>query len=494
MIPLALGTALASLFQGGRPTPIQDTGKAPPPQVPLSKPLPGPQAPFDPTGALPPRPIAPPPRVNDPQVPPPVVAPNDAASPEIAPGPLTAQEAGRIALRLQPSIQGARGAAQTARGNATITGADLNPQLIVGTGYANARTDRGLGGPTGVAAPGVSSVFPVAASAGISQLLFDFNRTRNLLRQDRALTAAALADLDRTALNAVLNVESAVYDVANDRRLVLTAEANVTNRQRQLVLAQARFSGGIGVAADVVTAETLKAQAVQALIQARDREQQDRVTLLQSMGLNPLTPVAVAQDDEPAIATADARGLILFGIRQRPEVRTAAFNLEASRHGLSAAKAVSLPALVGTIGTGLGAVNFGESFGSSYALTLGFSFPAFDGGRRRGAVDAANGRIATAQADLKTAILQVQGDVVSAFLSLQAAEQRVVAAESEVINAQEGLRIAEGRYANGLGLFLDIVTAQTLLNTALQDQTNARNAVNLARVRLRYATGRFAVG
>ena len=86
-------------------------------------------------------------------------------------------------------------------------------------------------------------------------------------------------------------------------------------------------------------------------------------------------------------------------------------------------------------------------------------------------------------------MLKVKSDVAGAYLGLVSAEQRVTIAEAEVANAREGVRVAEGRYATGLGSFQDITTAQSLLVSALQDQTTVQTNLNLARVRLKYATG-----
>ena len=488
MIPLVLGTALARLAQKSTMPNIQRPGQAPPPQVPLSRPTPGPQAPQNPTGELPPRPVAPPPRVVDAKVPPPIATPTQPTN-DVPTGPLSAREAARIALRLQPTIQAARGQARTAEGGAIQTGSALLPQVGIGAGYYNARINGGLGSPVGTVAPGAAGV-PLSTTVSVSQLLFDFGYTRNLVRQDRALAQAADAGLDRAALTAVKDVENAFYNLANDARLVAVSEADVENRQRQLNLARARFTSGIGTPIDVVTAETSKSQAVVSLIAARDAENQDRIVLLGLIGLNPLTPLDASQEDEPAVAANDPRELISIGVQRRPEIRAAVRTVVAYKYGVDAAKATDLPRIVGTLGGGLAAGSLGGgSIGDTTAIGIGLQFPIFDGGRRRGAIIAANGQLTTAQANLRSAVLQVQSDVASAYLGLLASEQRVVAAGTGVANAQEGVRIAEGRYANGLGLFLDITTAEAQLITALTAATDARNALNLARLKLRYATG-----
>lgn len=435
----------------------------------------------------------PPPRVQDTKLPTAILPPTN-------PGETVKfglDEAVRIALRDQPGIAGARGAVTTAQGRARQTEALQNPQLTLGGGYDGLRSFSGdpsgtpLQAPTGSTSPGVSPAFPYSTALAARQLLFDFNQTRNLVRQNRALTDVALASLTRVQQNVVNGVEIAFYNLVNAQRLVDVAEQNLANRQRQLDLADARFRHGVGVPADVVTAQTSKSQAVLNVQNARDVLLQARYSLLLAMGIDPLTPVELAPSDEREVPTTDPKALVDRGLQRRPEVRAAFSAVSASQYGLSAAKSLNLPsvyftAAAGTVGSSIGD---GRTTGS---IGLGLQFPLFDGGTRRGAVQAANGQVVTAVANLKDATIQVRSDVTSAYVALQSAEGRVATADSEVANAREGVRIAEGRYEAGLGLFQDITTAQSQLLTALQDQTFVRNSVNLARVRLRYAMGEIA--
>lgn len=438
-------------------------------------------------------PVTPPPRVQDSKVPTPVIPPTNPGT-ELSAAPLTLGDAVRIALSHQPSIASAQGAVQTAQGRTRQAASLQNPTLSLGAGYNGVRSlsgdpsDVALQSPTGTTSPGVSPAFPYSTAIGARQLLFDFDQTRNLVRQNRALTDVALANLNRTQQNVVNGVENAYYNAVNAKRLVGVAEQNLANRQRQLDLANSRFNHGIGVPVDVATAEASKSQAVLNLQIARDGELQSRYALLLAIGVDPMTPIDVADLDETAFPPADAKELVKQGMARRPEVKAALSALSASKFGLSAAKSANLPAIyltaaAGTVGDNLGD---GRTVGS---IGLGVQFPLFDGGQRRGAVEAAKGQLSTALADLTTATLLVQTDVTSAYVSLLSAEARVATADEEVANAREAVRIAEGRYEAGLGLFLDITTAQSQLLTALQDRTTVQNAVNLARVRLRYATG-----
>jgi outer membrane protein TolC len=85
--------------------------------------------------------------------------------------------------------------------------------------------------------------------------------------------------------------------------------------------------------------------------------------------------------------------------------------------------------------------------------------------------------------------IAVATEVSQAYLDVRSAEQRVAAAGTQVINAQEGVRIATGRYQAGIGQFQDVLTAQQALYTALSDQVSARAALETARVAFDRAIG-----
>jgi outer membrane protein len=369
----------------------------------------------------------------------------------------------------------------------------LNPQLI---GQAGANTYSSISGagnsnpqlPGGAVPVGVSPVAHLSTSLELRQLLFDFNQTRNLVQLNRALVNAAESNLTKAQEDVAQAVKISYYALASAESLVRVNEQNIANRQRQLDLANARFKNGLGQPSDVVVAETSKSQAVVALNAARDQAEQARITLLLNMGLNPLTPISTVSAEERPLPQTEPQALISQAIQCRPEVRAAKFALVAARSGLSAAKALNQPTIyaAGILGSNGNQYPLANSV---TGLAVGVNFPILDGGQRKGAIKTAQGQAQGAEADLQTTVDLVQADVAGSYIALKSVEQRVGLVAAEVANAREGVRLAEGRYAEGFGSFLDIITAQNLLLGALTDQTNVKGALNLARTKLRHALG-----
>ena len=119
-------------------------------------------------------------------------------------------------------------------------------------------------------------------------------------------------------------------------------ESNVKNRDSQLDLARSRFTSGLGGADDVLTAQTAKGDAVIALVQARTTEDSAKVSLLQTLGLDPQTPVTVGEDGAPALRIDKFDDFIAQALERRPEILRAKANVDAARFGAKAAKTTGL--------------------------------------------------------------------------------------------------------------------------------------------------------
>lgn len=410
--------------------------------------------------------------------------------------PLSMEEAVRIALREQPSIEDARGQLDQAGGRVKQTASGLGPTLGV-TGSLT-RTDRLAGSSSssgsGSGSGGVVSSGNLFSSGHVAleaaQLLFDFGRTRDQVRQDKALQGAANENLTKVQMDVALDVRQRFADLVQAHHLVAVAESNVANRQSQLALAQANLASGLYPPKDVVDAKTTLASGVASLISARGDEATARILLAQSMGVDPRTPITPTEETTPVSVPADPTSLFTTALASRPELRQAKQTLEAAGFGISAAKktnALSLSATA-TIGSSGGNDPF-QSQTSAVGLTVGWPF--FDSGFTAGAVQQAKGVQRSAQANYKLAQQSAIADVGQAYLNLANAVQRVTVAEVGVANATEGVRLAEGRYRGGVGgTFLDVTTAQAQLFSSQQTLETARGDVVRAKAALDRAIGK----
>ncbi len=407
-------------------------------------------------------------------VPPAIVLPVPDSVPDELQKPLSAAEAAQIALHRQPAQVAAQQNVKAAAARSVQSAAALWPSLAVTGGYTDT-----------VQSPNGSTRSTDGFTTGVTmrQLLFDFERTRHLARQAAAQETAARAGLTRSQADLVQQVKQAYYAYAQALRLTTVAEANLRNRQEHLRAAQARVNSGAGLPIDVVRAETSVANAIQTLTNARNTEMVSRITLVTLMGLDARTPLTLDEQPEAVLEDADLSRLIDTALRRRPEIIQADASIRALRSGVQAARVAGAPSLVGSLGVGLRSDHFPPDQ-TTVTVGVALQWNLFDAGLTDGRTGEARANLAGATAQRDALLQAITAEVSQAWLTLRSAEQRVITAESEVSNAEEALRLAQGRYQAGVGVFLDVLDAQTSLVTAQTNRVNAISAINIARVAL----------
>lgn len=417
------------------------------------------------------------PAVVETPLPPPVELPVVEAPEGVPNTPLTATEAAQIALLRQPSLTVVKMNVLSSQSRVQQMKAGLYPDVTLTGGYSDqvvSASDRG-GGSDGF-----------STGANLRQLLFDYHRTREQVRQAAAQQRSSEANLTKAQSDLVLQVKQAYYTYVQNQRLVSVNEANLRNRQQHLAQARARLNAGVGLPIDVVRAETAVNDAIFNLNLARNTAAVSRCNLAQLMGLDPRTPIQVGDADEPAVQTDDLNALVEIALKQRPEMAQAQANLQANECGVNIAKTANAPSLVGTVGWGLRGSGFPPQ-DNTLTIGLAIQWSALDGGLTKGKIKEAQANLEAARAQLDGMALTIATDVAQAYLNVKTAEQRLITTEATVANAQEALRLAQGRYDAGLGTFLDVLDAQAALVTAQTNRVNAQSAMNQARAALAHA-------
>ncbi len=437
--------------------------------------------------------------------------------------PLTADEAVKLAIKLQPGILSARAALNAQKGRTQQVSAGLRPQVQVAGSYNRATTLNGVrfgaaatAAPAGTSSsgstttttggtgtsttttatttsttnfvPSIGVIVGADVQATLKQLIFDFNHTRDLVKQSRALDRAADQNLAKAIADASFEVKQAFYQYRQGLNLARVYELEVQNRQSQLDLAQSRYNVGLGQPVDVYSAQTAKSEAVLNLQVARDNAEQARITLTLAIGIDPRTPIQLAEVDEPAAPATDVNALVTMALKQRPEALQARETLRATGYAFSAARSTNAPIVSGAMNV----ISEGDQFvPQNDYLTVGvtLSWSAFDGGLTRGRTQEARANIVAAKSQLVAVEQTIKADVSSAFVNLRSVEGRVTVANAEVANAEQNVQVAEMRYRTGVGQFVDIINAQAFLLNARSNQVNTLALIPQYRAAIQHAVG-----
>jgi outer membrane protein TolC len=317
----------------------------------------------------------------------------------------------------------------------------------------------------------------VTPSLSLQYLLFDFGARGGTTRAAReALYAGDLAH-NAAVQSVVLLAEQAYFSYQASRGLFAAAQAAVQTAESNLSAAERRHEVGLATIADVLQARTALAQAKLAAQSAEGNVQASRADVALAMGLDANGPFEVAADSgaTPALSlTESVDSLIERAVRDRPDVAAARALVRQSEAEVRVAQSATLPNLALGATTGRSFSNISALEGRTYALTLGLSVPLFSGLSRQYDVVAARENAAAVAARAEQTRLQAVAQVFASYYTLRTATQRVATSGELLASAQRSEEVARGRYAEGVGSILDVLTAQSALADARAQSVQAR--------------------
>jgi outer membrane protein len=434
----------------------------------------------------------------------------DAVSPAIAAaaptsGPLRLADAIEIGLRNQPTVKQARAQTAAAQARADQAGAPLLPQVtlvasyqrrygsafIPGTVPGGATTTPGTV-PTNTTSTTNKSGIDIFTFGGTAtQLIWDFNQVRGRARAADQLALSAEEQERVTAYVATANIRRNFFFAREQKALVKVAADTRDNVQRHLE--QTRGFVNVGIQPDIALAraETDLANADDTLVTAQNNYAVARTNLASSLG-DPSAAALEIADDEIDIVEGEDRpveALVAQAMTARPEVRALDRQSESLQLTIRALRGGYGPSLSASAGASETGTALGQ-LGPAWNVGVTLSWPVFQGGLTRAQVREAEANAQATLAQLEAERLQIRVDVQQAALSLRAAKVSQAATERAVVNAREQLRLAEGRFAQGVGNAIELGDAQVAMTSADSQLAQARFNLSTARANLLAALGR----
>jgi outer membrane protein TolC len=338
--------------------------------------------------------------------------------------------------------------------------------------------------------PTLVGPFSVAdARATAQQSVFDFSAIRRF-QASKVGIAASKSDLEASSEQVAAQVARAYLGAVKGDTDVETAQANVTLSQATLTQAENQKAAGTGTGIEITRAKVQLANDQQRLVAARNARRAAHLQLLRAMGMRLDTDLELTDKlqyvpvDAVTLETARAQAF-----KDRPDYQAQQQKESNARLSASATTLERLPTLAasanyGSIGSGL------NNAIPTYAYGISVRVPVFDGGRRdarRVESDSEYRAEKVRTTDLKE---QIELDVRLALDSLTSAAEEVQVAKDGLELSESELTQARRRYEGGVANSLEVTDAQTRLERARDNQTDALYNYNLARVDLAQAMGK----
>ncbi len=333
-------------------------------------------------------------------------------------------------------------------------------------------------------------------SIALSYLVLDFGGRSGSIEEARQNLFVADLTHNATLQTTILQVEQAYFSYMANRALLAAEQAAIAEEQANLQAAEQRHTVGLATIADVLQARTALSQEQLNLETIQGNLQAARGALAAAMGLPANLPydLTALPDSTPVRMVAESVDSIIGeAVRNRPDLQAARAAAAASAAQVRVVRAAEFPSL-SLSGSGSSVYSNPSYFGGkSYTLSLGLSIPIFNGFSHQYDVAAAreNAVAAAARADLTRE--QVIQEVFTSYYALQTSAARVTTADALLASATESEQVAAGRYREGVGSIIDLLTAQSALATARAEQVQARWQWSSALIQLAHDAGVLGV-
>ena len=358
-----------------------------------------------------------------------------------------------------PDLAAAVARFRTAQGLAQEAGAALLPSVDAAASVDYQNQSENVGGPV---RGGWHATGATALSLNLDLDLFGKNRAA--LRAAKKDSEAARFDAEEARLLLTTGIGSAYADLAALYAQRDNLEAALDIRAQTLKYVRARYDAGLETVDAVRQAEARIPQTKADLAATDEAIMLDKHAIAALVGAGPDRALKIARPD---VAALRAQGIPANAsvalIGRRPDIAAARMRVEAAADRIKEARAAFFPdvnigALVGLQSLGLGSfLHSGSGFAS---VSPAVSLPVFHGGALQGQYRGRRGQYDEAVAIYDGQVVQALRETADTLTGEKQLAERLAQSRAALSAYEDALRVARGRYEEGLTDYLTVLSAQ----------------------------------
>jgi outer membrane protein TolC/anti-anti-sigma regulatory factor len=404
---------------------------------------------------------------------------------------LTLRDAIKMALRYNLGAIESGQNAQIARGQRLLALSGLLPQVSAGASENVEQVNLATFGLSGLKTGIPTVVGPFSYSsvdASVSQTLFSYESIQRFRAARTAEQAAQLSYQD--ILDVVtLTVGDAYLQIIEADSRIKAQEAQVQNARALYDRAADQVQAGTAPRIDATrTAVQLHTEEYN-LTTARKNFAVAKLALGRAIGL-PLGQEFELADTLPYsdITPMSVDDALQIAFKSRSDLRSALDSQKSAAQTLSAAKGERYPTVTANGSYGDIGPTFGNSHGD-FTFQAGIKVPLFTGGRIKGDITQADAELRQRKAEAENIRGQIDQDIRTALLNLNAAKEQVEVAKQNVELANESLARSKDRFTSGVTDSVEVVQAEQALASANDQYITSLYNHNFSKLSLARALG-----
>lgn len=349
--------------------------------------------------------------------------------------------------------------------------------------------------PNSVQIPGYNGVFPqivkvnvTSAQLNLNQQLFNVPAYFLYRAAQRADDVASWTTLNQRGVVA-LNVGTQYLRAVADASEIENARALLKADEVALHQATESHDAGVGTHLDVLRARVQLQTQQQALINAENTFAKDKIALNRLMGM-PAEQELTLTDTAPyaEFAALPIEQAMSLAFERRKDLRSLEAQMDLADRTAKAVKYERLPSLSfdGYYGV------LGETQGLYHGVFSAagkLSFPIFQEGQLRGEREVAQAQLSGLRQQIQSLKVTIEQQIRSAMLDVDASNEQVKVARSNVDLATQALQDTTDRFAAGIDDNLPVVQAEATLAAAQSRLVETLYTYNQAKLMLARNTG-----
>ena len=425
-----------------------------------------------------------------------------------------------IALQNSPKIKKARYNYGIAKGNLGIAKSEYFPTLGISTGY-NITDNNNNRRSTN------TNIY--SAEANINQLIWNFGKTNANIRMYNFDRVAALYEFEDMVLETIFGVKTNYYGVLAAKATLDVNRANVQINERNYQRTKAYFEEGIKSKIDLVNAEVYLSDSKVTLVESEKAYKNALAQLNNAMYIafapeyeientetfnfqNNYAPVNLEKIDEKkdlskppkdvnnAFLTSQVEKInvldnykfkpfpytfeesVNLAYKNRPDLKAYDATLKAMQESLKYTKREYLPEISATAGYGYRDQYNTNSFNVGINLSSNVNIKG-----QKHKIDNAKIQVQLAENEIDQAKQDIYFEVQNLYINMVQLEKQIPLLAVKVKQTLENFELADGRYAVGLGDYIELQDAKVNYNNAQVSYVQTVYNYNVARANLERA-------
>jgi len=313
------------------------------------------------------------------------------------------------------------------------------------------------------------------------------------------INAARLVALlaDQTVRGAVQETVYAAqlgyYNVLLDQHLYTISSDAVKSSQAHLDSVKQKRAAGVASDFDVLRAEVELSNFTAQLIQSRNAINVAKASLVRIMGVSQDSSFTLCDELAYAPFNVTMQDAVANAYRNRPDLFSGELGVRRQKEQLAIAQSSYFPIVSAYYQNtwsnpdphNRALIDWGRAWSSGFTA----AWPLFDGFAREGSVIEQKARLKQSQIDLVDTEETALFELTRAILSIEDAVEFVESQKLNLSRAEEGLRLVEVGYKEGINTQVEVVDAQAALTTAKANYYQAIYSHLVAKLDLQKAMG-----